>query len=150
MVASWTIALFGYYAQAQLLDSIMAEYGVAETAAGSLFSAEMLCYFVTIFCAAWPLARWSRIRTALIGCVIVIAANVASAYAPSFEMLIALRMAAGIGAGLVGASGTAAASSSMDPDRVFAIVTVGWGLLGGLEFIAIPYATDYLGAAGGY
>ena len=65
VTASWTIALLGYYAQAQLLDSIMAEYGVAETAAGALFSAEILAYFLTIFCAAWPLARWSRVRTAL-------------------------------------------------------------------------------------
>ena len=79
VTASWTIALFGYYAQAQLLDSIMQEFGVAETATGFLFSSEMLSYFLTVFCTAWPLARWSRVRTALIGCVIAIAANVASA-----------------------------------------------------------------------
>jgi predicted MFS family arabinose efflux permease len=150
VTASWTIALFGYYAQAQLLDSIMQEFGVAETATGFLFSSEMLSYFLTVFCTAWPLARWSRVRTALIGCVIAIAANVASAYAPSFEMLIALRIVAGFGAGLVGASGTAAATSSLNPDRAFAIVTVGWGLVGGLEFIAIPYATAPYGTAGGY
>jgi len=150
VTASWTIALLGYYAQAQLLDSIMAEYGQAETAAGALFSAEMASYFITLFCAAWPLARWSRTRTALIGGVVVVVANVASAYAPSFEMLVALRVLAGLGAGLVGASGTAAASSSLDPDRVFAIVTVGWGVVGGLEFVALPYATEPFGSAGGY
>jgi hypothetical protein len=48
VTASWTIALFGYYAQAQLLDSIMAEFDVAETAAGFLFSAEMFLYFLTV------------------------------------------------------------------------------------------------------
>jgi predicted MFS family arabinose efflux permease len=150
VAASWTIALFGYWAQAQLLDSIMAEFDVGETATGFMFSAEMFAYFITLFCAAWPLARWSRVRTALIGGVIVVAANVAAAYAPSFEMLVLLRVLAGIGGGLVGASGTAAASSSVDPDRTFAVVTVGWGIIGGLEFIMIPYATEPYGTAGGY
>jgi predicted MFS family arabinose efflux permease len=128
----------------------MAEFDVGETAAGLLFSAEMFSYFITLFCAAWPLARWSRVRTALLGGVIVVAANVAAAYAPSFELLMLMRVIAGIGAGLVGASGTAAASSSLDPDRTFAIVTVGWGIVGGLEFIMIPYATESYGSAGGY
>lgn len=150
VTASWTIALLGYYAQAQLLDSIMAEYGVAETAAGFLFSAEMLAFFVTLFSAAWPLARWSRVRTALIGAVVAVAANVAAAYAPSFEMLIAFRIVAGMGAGLVSAAGTASAASSLNPDRVFAIVTVGWGIVGALEYVAIPYATTPFGAPGGY
>jgi predicted MFS family arabinose efflux permease len=150
VTASWTIALFGYYAQAQLLDSIMAEFDVAETAAGFLFSAEMFLYFLTVFCAAWPLARWSRVRTAMMGCVIAIVANVASAYAPSFETLILLRLLAGFGAGLVGASGTAAASSALEPDRVFAVVTVGWGLVGSLEYIILPYVTTPFGSAGGY
>jgi len=150
VTASWTIGLFGYWAQAQLLGSIMAEFDVGETATGFLFSAEMFSYFIALFCAAWPLARWSRVRAALIGGVIVVAANVAAAYAPSFEMLVVLRVLAGIGGGLVSAAGTAAASSSLNPDRTFAVVTVGWGIVGGLEFIMIPYATEPHGTTGGY
>ena len=121
VTASWTIGLFGYWAQAQLLDSIMAEFGVAETAAGFLFSAEMFSYFIALFCAAWPLARWSRVRTALLGGVIVVAANVAAAYAPTFEALVLLRVLAGVGGGLVSAAGTASASSSRDEPEFEAI-----------------------------
>jgi predicted MFS family arabinose efflux permease len=150
VTASWTIGLFGYWAQAQLLDSIMAEFAVGETAAGFLFSAEMFSYFIALFCVAWPLARWSRVRTALFGGVIVVAANVAAAYAPTFEALVLLRVLAGVGGGLVSAAGTASASSSRDPDRTFAVVTVGWGLVGGLEFIMIPFATESYGTTGGY
>ena len=38
--ASWTIALFGYWAQAQLLDSTMAEFD-SERRPRRMFSAEM-------------------------------------------------------------------------------------------------------------
>lgn len=127
------IALFGDFAQAQLLDSIMAEYGVAETAAGFLFSSEMLSYFLTIFCTAWPLARWSRARTALIGCVIAIAANVASAYAPSFEMLVGLRVVAGFGAGL----------ALTDDGTLYIALNILWNLA---YYFVVPYLMGALAA----
>jgi hypothetical protein len=65
VTATWTVSLFGYYAQAQMLGHIMAEYGQGEAAVGWLFSVENAALALTTLAAAGPLARLSRTRAAL-------------------------------------------------------------------------------------
>jgi predicted MFS family arabinose efflux permease len=48
------------------------------------------------------------------------------------------------------ASGTAAAASSLNPQRIFAIVTVTWGLMTAVQPPLIVYLTVPYGAMGGY
>ena len=148
--AAWLISLFGHYAQTQLLGPIMREFGKGEEAVGWLFSLENTALAVSGLMIAGPLARWSRPRVAMIGGLVVVLANVASAFAWSFESLMVIRALAGIGTGVVGAAGTASAASAREPDRMFAAVTLVWGLAGAAEPTIIPYATVDYGTTGGY
>ena len=106
VAATWTVSLFGYFAQAQMLSHLMTEYGQGEAAVGWLFSLENAALALTTMAAAGPLARVSRVRAAMAGAAVVLVANVASAFAGSWEMLLVLRWISGMGAGFVGAAGT--------------------------------------------
>jgi predicted MFS family arabinose efflux permease len=150
VTASWAVSLFGYYAQTQLLGHIMREYGKGEAAVGWLFSVENAALALSILAAAGPMARFSRARTAIFGASLVALSSAASAFAPSWEFLVAMRFVAGVGAGIAGAAGTAAAASCRDPERVYAAVSVAWGLAGAVEPSVIPYFTVPFGSAGGF
>jgi len=148
--AAWTVSLMSYYAQAQLLGPIMEEYARGEGSVGWLFSLENAALALSTLAAAGPLARWSRKGTALLGGTVVAVANIVAAFAGSYETLLLTRVLVGIGAGLVGASGTAAAAASRDPQRVYAVVTVAWGLLGAAEPTLLAYVIEPFGTRGGF
>ena len=150
VTASWTISLFGYYAQAQLLGPIMNDFQLGEEAVGWLFSLENTALALSGLLFAGPLARWSRARTAFIAGAIAVAANMASAFAGTFEALLVARLVAGAGAGAAGAAGLAAAASAREPDRMFATVTLVWGLAGAAGPAIIPFATVPFGSTGGF
>jgi MFS family permease len=150
VTAAWTVSLFGYYAQSQLLGHLMTEFDKGESAIGWLFSLENAALALTILAAAGPMARFSRARAAVLGATIVVLASVASAFSTSWELLVVMRCISGMGAGLAGAAGTAAAASARDPERVYAAVIVAWGLAGAAEPTVIPYFTVPFGAAGGF
>jgi len=150
VTAAWTISLFGYYAQSQMLGHIMTDFGQGEAAVGWLFSIENAALALSTLAAAGPLARFSRARAAIFGAIVVVLSSVASAYATSWEFLLVTRCLSGIGAGIAGAAGTAAAASGRDPERIYAAVTVAWGLAGAAEPTVIPYFTVPFGAKGGF
>ena len=86
----------------------------------------------------------------MLGGAIAFFSNIIAGYTDNFEVLRIARITAGLGAGMIGAAGTAAAASSVNPQRVFAIVSVSWGLIAAIPPILIPYATVPFGAMGGY
>jgi len=61
------MGLFGLYGQLQLLGPIMERFGALEGDVGTLYSLENSAFFTTILLASGPLARVSRVRTALLG-----------------------------------------------------------------------------------
>jgi predicted MFS family arabinose efflux permease len=148
--AAWSLGLLSYWAQPQLLGPIMRDYDLGEEAVGWLFSLENLAYGLAILIAAGPLARYSRSRVAILGSLLLFGANVASAFVGSYEGLLLTRWFAGVGGGLVAAAGTATAASTGNPERVFAIATVGSGLIWSVEPLAIPYATVPFSSSGGF
>ncbi|MBW2543181.1 MAG: MFS transporter, partial [Deltaproteobacteria bacterium] len=135
----WALALLGMYAQPQLLESVMADHGALEGAVGQLFAFENGAFFITLLLASGPIARLSRSRTALVGILVLIGGNLISAYAGSLEVLLVSRTITGIGAGLISGAATAAAASSDQPERVFAVITVLHNLVLSAEFKIIPY-----------
>jgi predicted MFS family arabinose efflux permease len=147
---AWTLGLFSYWAQPQLLGPIMEDYGLGEEAVGWLFSLENLAYGLTILIAAGPLARYSRCGVAIGGAALFCVANVASTFVGSYEGLLLTRWFVGVGGGLMGAAGTASAASTGNPERVFAIATVGSSLLWALEPKAIPFAIVPFSSSGGF
>ena len=140
----------GYYAQAQLFGPIMERYGMDEAAVGLMMSKEVMAYALTALLLAGPVTRFPRAKIALLGGAIVFLSNVVAGYSDNFEVLRVARLGAGFGAGMIGAAGTAAAASSVNPQRVFAIVSVSWGIIAAIPPILIPYATVPFGAMGGY
>ena len=146
----WAMGLFGLYGQVQMLAPIMARFGALEGAVGQLYSVENAAFFITILLVSGPLARVSRVRTALLGALLYAVGNVASANAGSLEALTLARMVAGVGSGFVVAAGTASAASARAPERVFAIVTVVHNLLLSAEFKVLPYVLTETDPASGY
>jgi predicted MFS family arabinose efflux permease len=147
---AWTLGLFSYWAQPQLLGPIMEDFGLGEEAAGWLFSLENLAYGLTILIAAGPLARHSRSAVAFVGALLVCGANVASTVVGSYEGLLLMRWFVGMGGGLIGAAGTAAMASTGNPERAFAVATVGSGLLWVLEPKTIPFVIVPFSSNGGF
>ncbi|MEM6581669.1 MAG: MFS transporter [Pseudomonadota bacterium] len=150
ITACWYLAQMGYYAQAQLFGSVMERYGLDEAAVGLIMSKEVMVYALTALLLAGPVTRISRAKIALLGGALVFASNIVSGMSESYEVLRIARMVSGFGAGMIGAAGTASAASSINPQRVFAIVAVSWGLLAAGGAVIFPYFTEALGAMGGY
>jgi DHA1 family inner membrane transport protein len=146
----WALALLGMYAQPQLLESIMADRGALQGAVGQTFSFENGSFFITLLLVSGPIAGMSRVRTALVGILVLIGGNLFSAYAGSLEALLIARTVTGIGAGLISAAGTAAAASSSQPERVFAIITVLHNIILAAEFKIIPYVQTETDPTGCY
>jgi predicted MFS family arabinose efflux permease len=138
------------YAQPQLVESIMADRGALEGAVGQMFAFENGAFFITLLLASGPIARLSRARTAAVGIAVLVGGNLFSAYAGSLESLLIARTMTGFGAGLVSAAATAAAASSNQPERVFAIITVLHNLILAAEFKIIPYVQTETDPTGCY
>lgn len=150
ITSCWFLAQMGYYAQTQLFGPVMERYGLDESAVGLMMSKEIMAYALTALLLAGPVTRFPRATIALIGAAVVFVCNVIAGYTEDFEVLSIARLAAGFGAGMIGAAGTAAAASSINPQRAFAIVSVSWGVVATIPPILIPYATVPFGAMGGY
>jgi predicted MFS family arabinose efflux permease len=155
VTASWTVSQLSYYAQQQMLSPIMSQFGRGEEDVGWMYGAETATYAITILVAAVPLARYSRAGLALFGGVVLVAANLASGLIASgadnnFELLQLSRVVAGAAAGLLGGAGTAAAASSLDPRRIYAIVMFTSGLALAIEPSLIPLAITPSDASGGF
>jgi predicted MFS family arabinose efflux permease len=148
--AAWSLSLLSYYAQPQLLGPIMSDFELGEEAVGWLFALENAALALTILAAAGLLARRSRAQVAIAGGLIACAANAASPFANSFEMLLFTRFLVGTGSGLIGAAGTASAASMRNPVRVFAIVQVTSSVVWNVEPSAIPFATVPFSSDGGF
>jgi predicted MFS family arabinose efflux permease len=146
----WALAMLGMYAQPQLVETVMADHSALEGAVGLMFSFENGALFITLLLASGPIARMSRARTALFGIVVLVGGNIFSAYAGSLEALLIARTITGIGAGLTSAAGTAAAASSRQPERVFAVITVLHNVILAAEFKVIPYVQTETDPTGCY
>ncbi|NOR19185.1 MAG: hypothetical protein GQ538_03755, partial [Xanthomonadales bacterium] len=113
-----------YYAQAQMLGPLMEQYDLGEIDVGIMFTQELTVYALAALFVAGPLSRVSRVKAAAVGGLVLITVNLISAYTDSFEVLRMTRLLAGFAGGLIGAAGTASAASSLNPQRIFAIVGV--------------------------
>jgi len=123
--AAWVISQLSYNALPQLLDPIKEAFDRGDEVVTRLYGYELFVFALVALAAAGPLARLSRVRVALTGGVIAVAAGVASSWTDSYSALVVCRVMLGIGGALVGAAGTAAAASASNPERVFGLITIG-------------------------
>ena len=121
---AWVIAQLSYNALPQLLEPIKETFGQSDEVVGRLYGYELFVFAVVALLAAWPLAFLSRVRVALLGGTLAVTAGVVSSATDSYSVLVVCRLVLGMGGALVGAAGTAAAASSANPERVYALVMI--------------------------
>jgi len=148
--ACWFLAQMSYYGQAQMFGPLMSRYELGEIVVGIMFTQELTVFALTALIVAGPLSRISRVKAAAVGALLLIIVNLISAYTDSFEVVRVTRVLAGFGGGLLSAAGTASAASSQNPQRIFAIIGVSWGLIAAVQLAVLPYLTVPYGASGGY
>jgi predicted MFS family arabinose efflux permease len=148
--ACWFLAQMSYYAQTQMLGPLMSQYDLGEIEVGIMFTQELTVYALAALFVAGPLSRISRVNAAMVGGLVLITVNLISAATDNYEVVRVMRLLAGFAGGLMGAAGTASAASSLNPQRIFAIVGVSWGLIAAVQLMVVPYLTVPYGAAGGY
>jgi predicted MFS family arabinose efflux permease len=122
--AAWVIAQQSYYALPQLLDPIKVAFDRSDEVVTRMYGYELFVFAIVALAAAGPLARFSRVFVALLGGSVAVAAGIVSALTDSYSVLVVCRIMLGAGGALAGAAGTAAAASSRDPERVYAVVII--------------------------
>jgi len=145
---AWVVAQLSYNALPQLLEPIKADFGLSDEVVTRLYGYELFVFAIVALGAAGPLSRLPRVRVALVGGAIAVASGIAASLTDSYATLVVCRVMLGVGGALVGAAGTAAASSSADPERLFAMMMIGSSVLLAvepalLERVALgPYGLD--------
>jgi predicted MFS family arabinose efflux permease len=122
--AAWVVAQLSYNALPQLLDPIMVAFDRSDEVVTRMYGYELFVFAIVALAAAGPLARFSRVLVALLGGTVAVAAGITSALTDSYSVLVVCRIMLGAGGALAGAAGTAAAASSRDPERVYAVVMI--------------------------
>ena len=133
-----------------LVGGVIDSLELSEIQAGVLGSCEMTAVALTAMLMAPFMARLSRVRVGLWGALLAGSAQLGSALLDSFMPLVATRLAAGIGSGLVLAATTAAAAAARNPDRLYGYATAGYMAAISLMTPAAASIIDVHGIAGGY
>ncbi|MFJ6636251.1 MFS transporter [Streptomyces sp. NPDC091376] len=115
---------------APLLPHIAASFGVSAAGAGLLVTAFSIAYVVASPVAGWVCDRWDRATVLVVALVLFSVANVGTALAPGFGVLLAARVVAGVAAAATGPTVYALVSTRARPRaRAQVLAVVGSGLL---------------------
>jgi predicted MFS family arabinose efflux permease len=90
-------------------------------------------------------SRHSVRSLAIAGAALNLVATLATLMSSAPTILVATRLAAGIGAGMVGAGGTCFLSRTIDKERIIAVVTLSSILDAAIWLALLPYMVDRLG-----
>ena len=117
---------------------------LGEAAVGFLATMEFSALGAGLIVVAMDPLKTSAMRYALLGVVLIVAGQTASAFITTYDILAVLRFIVGFGAGLANAAATVTiAANFKEPER-----TAGYAfglvyLLGGALYLASPYMTGY-------
>jgi predicted MFS family arabinose efflux permease len=121
-----------------VVGALIAGAGFDERSAGFLISMEAIAAALTTLAfSVWTQPR-SRRRTALAGAGLAIAGNALSLITPDLYLLIAARLIAGIGAGIVTAEVSAVVARGLNRERLISGLTIAAILNGSLWLYVIP------------
>ncbi len=133
-----------------LLGAIVEAFSVRPWEAGLVGSVELWGVALSALLLAPWVRHVPRARLALAGAVVATVAQLLSALAESYAMLLSIRALAGLGEGTALAAGLAAVAASPDPDRLYARVALLGGLGAAALLALLPLAIAPWGYAGGY
>ena len=149
-IGSQLIATTSLFLMPVLMSTLQVKAGLSEKASGFLLSVELAAAaFTTIYLTAFFRGHCNR-RWALFGGVLAITGTTLTLVSPSVPMLFATRLAAGIGAGVVGAEATSVLSRGVEREKLIAIVTVASIVNAAIWLAVLPYMVDMLGYRGPY
>ena len=150
VAATYSVSLWGLYAQPQLLIPLLEQYKITEPEVGQLFGIENFLYFIFILLVSIPVTKYSRKKMALLGTFFVVGGNILAAYAESIDSLMISRAIVSIGGGLIAGAGTASAAGSTNPARTFAIAGILSTMIFAIGYAAIPYLLGAYGVSAVY
>lgn len=104
-----------------LLAGMSMNLGLTGSEIALITSSEMVGTTATTLIVAAGLGRLDRRKAAFAGLALIVLANLTSAFAPSFLLLIGARFVAGLAAGALQGILSASIAATPIPDRIFAI-----------------------------
>ncbi len=128
-----------------LMTTLTSELHLTVTQAGLLAAADLGATTIASAVCARPAGRFALSTVAQVGTVIVLGANVACLLVTGFGGLLALRLLAGIGAGLVTVACVIALSQNKSPARAFALAGIAQTAFGAALNVAIPSLNAHYG-----
>jgi predicted MFS family arabinose efflux permease len=130
---------------AGILPDIADDLGVSQSAAGQLVTLFAIAYAVGSPVLSSSLARLPRRRVLLLGLAVFVLANIGSAVSPNYAVLAVTRVIAALGAGLYTPNASAAAASSVPPERRGRALALVFGGLTVANVLGVPIGT-FLGS----
>ncbi|BAV63080.1 MFS transporter [Sphingobium cloacae] len=130
------------------VGAVIDDLHLSEAAAGRIGSFEFMAVAAVSLLVAFRIQRFPTRLTATVGIMLLVAGNLASAFATGEGALITARMLCGLGKGFVVAIAFSLAAGSSRPTRAFALLNIVYALFSAAFYLAIPYAISWDGAAG--
>ena len=128
-----------------LIETLKVDVGLSGRTAGFLLSLELGASALTTL---WLSARGhyhSPRRWAIAGGIVAVASTALTLISPALPMLLATRLLAGIGAGVVGAEATSVLGRGIDRERLIAIVTISSITNAAVWLAVLPWLIDKFG-----
>ena len=133
-----------------LIGATVDEMGLSNVQAGLLGTVEFLAIMVSAFIAAASIDKLPRRTLAISGTLIAIVGNLLCMVLPAYEFILAMRVLAGLGAGLALAAGNATVSNANDPEKMTGQMSLFFVVLMILTTYVFPYVIGEFGYRGAY
>ncbi len=122
----------------------MDDLGISHASAGAIVSVELVALAISLAVTTPFTGIVYRRQLAYRGFAVIVIGALISIAATSYELVLIGRFVCGLGAGVVIALGTAAVSSSLEPDRLMSQNFAGGVMVGALMLAILPIiAADY-------
>ncbi len=133
-----------------LMGAMMDGLGLSEGTTGLILSVEFTVAMMSSLLISPYINRVPRKTIAIIGTLMAIAGNIASAYVVDVALLISIRAFAGFGAGLALATGNSVIASAKDPDKTAGQVNLLFVILMIVVMLGFGFISDNFGLKGTY
>lgn len=128
--------------------AVSAVHGGSASAAGIVASLQFACFGLASLITAALVLRFELRHLALFGLLLAAGSDYASFWAHDISQMAITRAICGLGEGILLAAVNAAAGTSRNPQRSFAVMSFVLVALAGLCFVATPFAKAFLGSSG--
>ena len=133
-----------------MIGALVNTLGYTKSAAGYIVSAEFIGIALAALAVGPRVRRISKRNAAILGCIGAIGLHIICIFFDSYNVLLGLRFLAGFSAGIGLAAGSAAVASSIEPDRIFALVKMGNALIMAAMVICAGWIIGEVGISGGW